>query len=130
MTVRQLYEAGCYLVYEVPDDDDELKDAFPSILNQLVEICRPYENQFRRNEGAEDMTAPFYTTADDENELPFHEVIARAALPFGVQSKFYEADDDKKAESVLAYNKFIDALNSMTPAIETDVMGVDMDEYA
>lgn len=126
MTVRQLYEAACALVYEVPDDDDELKEVFPAALNQLCEVCRAYENQFRAVNGAERLeAAPYYTSADDTAELPFVEPIARAALPFGVQSKFLEADDDKKAESVLAYNKFIDTLNSLTPAVETGIGGAD-----
>lgn len=123
MTVRQLYEQGCALVYEIPDDDDDLKDAFPAILNQLVAICVQYENQYRILRGQETMDIPpLYTSADDETELPFVDAIARVALPYGVQSKFLESDDDKKAEAVLAYNKFIDALDSMTPAIETEVM--------
>lgn len=123
MTVRQLYEQGCSLIYEIPDDDDDLKDAFPAILNQLVAICVQYENQHRTLAGDEKMTtAPTYSSADDQSELPFVDAITRVALPYGVQSKFLEADEDKKAESVLAYNKFIDALDSLTPAIETEVM--------
>lgn len=122
MTVRQLYEQACALIFEIPDDDDDMKDAFPAILNQLAAICVQYENQHRILHDEPKMTAPpLYTTADDESELPFVDAIARVALPYGVQSKFLESDDDKKAESVLAYNKFIDALDSLAPAIETEV---------
>ena len=38
MTARELYEQGCYLVYEIPDDDEELKSAFPTILNQIMAV--------------------------------------------------------------------------------------------
>ena len=123
MTVRQLYEQACALIYEIPDDDDDMKDAFPAILNQIAAVCVQYENQYRILRGQEAMSIPpMYTSADDQSELPFVDEITRVAMPYGVQSKFLESDDDKKAESVLAYNKFIDALDSMTPAIETEVM--------
>ena len=124
MTVRQLYEQGCALVYEIPDDDDDLKDSFPAILNQLVAVCLPYEQNFRQSRG-EPVPAlpPLYTSADDESELPFVDEITRLALPYGVQSKFLEADDDKKAEAVLAYNKMMDALNTLTPGVETEMGG-------
>ena len=122
MTVRQLYEQSCKLIYEIPDDDDDMKESFPAILNQLVMFCLPNENQFRASQGKEPLqTVPFYQSADDESELPFADKIVRLALPYGVQSKLLEADEDKKAESVLAYNKFVDALNSLTPAVETEM---------
>ncbi len=122
MTVRQLYEQGCALIYEIPDDDDDLKDSFPAILNQLAALCLPYEAMFRRARGQDIPDLPLYTSADDDSELPFVDEIARLALPYGVQSKFLEADDDKKAEAVLAYNKMLDALNSLTPGVETEVI--------
>ena len=122
MTARELYEQGCYLVYEIPDDDDELKSAFPTILNHAMAVCLPYENQFRTLRGQDKMLAPpFLIGSDFENfEIPFCEEIVRMAMPYAVQSKFLEADDDKKAESVLAYNKFTQTLNSITPAIEVE----------
>ena len=42
MTARELYEQGCYIVYEIPDDDDELKSAFPTILTHAMSVCLPY----------------------------------------------------------------------------------------
>ena len=123
MTARELYEQGCYLVYEIPDDDDELKSAFPTILNHAMAVCLPYENQFRTLRGQDKMLAPpFLIGSDFENfEIPFCEEISRMVMPYAVQSKFLEADDDKKAEAVLAYNKFTQTLNSITPAIETEM---------
>ena len=123
MTARELYEQGCYLVYEIPDDDDELKSAFPTILNHAMAVCLPYENQFRTLRGQDKLLAPpFLVGSDFESyEIPFCEEIARMAMPYSVQSKFLEADDDKKAESVLAYNKFTQMLNNITPAVEVEV---------
>lgn len=129
MTARELYEQGCYLVYEIPDDDEELKSAFPTILNHIMAICLPYENQFRTLRGQDKMLAPpFLIGSDFENfEIPFCEEISRMVMPYAIQSKFLEADDDKKAESVLAYNKFTQTLNSITPAIETEMEVYDDD---
>ena len=123
MTARELYEQGCYLVYETPDDDEELKSAFPTILNQIMAVCLPYENLSRTVRGQEKPLAPSFLVGSDfeSYEIPFCEEIARMAMPYAVQSKFLEADDDKKAESVLAYNKFTQMLNSITPAIEVEM---------
>ena len=90
MTARELYEQGCYLVYEIPDDDDELKSAFPTILNQTMAVCLPYENQFRTIRWQDKLLAPpFLVGSDFENfEIPFCEEIARMAMPYAVQSKF------------------------------------------
>ncbi len=122
MTVRELYEQGCLLVYEIPDDDEDIKDAFPTILNHLMNICLPYENQFRKIRGQDRLlNLPICKSADEQFEIPFCEEIARMAMPYAVQSKFLEADDDKKAESVLAYNKFTEMLGNITPAVETEM---------
>ena len=68
------------------------------------------------------LAPPFLIDSDFESfEIPFCEEIARMAMPYIVQSKFLESDDDKKAESVLAYNKFTQMLNNITPAVEVEV---------
>ena len=121
MNVRELYEQACLLIYEVPDDDEDIKDAFPYILNHLMNICLPYENQFRKVRGQVSLLKlPVCKSADEQFEIPFCDEITKTAMPYAVQSKFLEADDDKKAESVLAYNKFTEMLNSITPAVETE----------
>lgn len=122
MTVRELYEQGCLLIYEIPDDDEDIKDAFPAILNHIMNICLPYENQFRKARGQVSLLGlPVCKSADEQYEIPFCEEITQMAMPYAIQSKFLEEDDDKKAEAVLSYNKFIQMLNSITPAIETEV---------
>lgn len=119
MTARQLYEHGCNLVYEIPDDDEDILNAFPFILNHIMAICTPYENQFRFIRGQQKIgIIPKFDGWDID--IPFCDEIVSLAMPYAVQSKFLEVDDDKKAEAVMAYNKFIEILNSITPAVEVN----------
>ena len=124
MTVKQLYSLSSRLIFETPGDDEDLKDAFPSILNQLLAEAKDYENQFRRLEGKallETGDIPFYESADDARELPFHETLCRGALPLGVKAALLEEDGGKQAEAVIAYNKYAAALNDLTPAVFMEV---------
>lgn len=122
MTSKELYEQSCSLIYEIPYDDDNLKDAFPAILNQIMHICLPYENMFRKSNGQVSLSRlPVCQNLDEPIEIPFCDEISHMAMPYAVQSKFLEADDDKKAESVLAYNRFVEMLNNITPAVEMEL---------
>lgn len=129
MTVNQLYRLSSMLIFEAPGEDEDLMDAFPHIVNQVLAEACDYENQFRRLEGGtllrvEDI--PLYESAEDTRELPFHEVLCRAALPLGVKAALLEEDGGKQAEAVLAYNKYAAALADLTPAVfvETAEEGV------
>lgn len=120
MTVRQLYCMSCALIFETPDEDDDLKAAFPALLAQALAEAVDYENQFRRLEQqpllrVEDI--PLYESADDESALPFHEVLCRGALPLGIKAALLEEDGGKQAEAVIAYNKYAAALWELTPAV-------------
>lgn len=124
MTVRQLYKMSSRLIFETPDDDDDLKETFPDILNQILAEAVGYENMFRRLDGlpllrVEDI--PLYESADSTEELPFREILCRAALPLGVKAQLLEEDGTKGAESVLAYNKYLQALDDLTPAVFIEV---------
>ncbi len=124
MTVRGLYEMSCALIFETPDDDEDLKAGFPHILNQILAEAVDYENQFRRLDGekllrVEDI--PLYSSADSGEMLPFHEKLCRAALPLGVKAGLLQEDGNKQAESAIEYNKYISALNDLTPAVFIDV---------
>lgn len=124
MTIRQLYEMSCALIFETPDDDEDLKTGFPHILNQILAEAVDYENQFRRLDGetllrVEDI--PLYQSADSNEMLPFHEKLCRAALPLGIKAGLLQEDGSKQAEAVMEYNKYITALNDLTPAVFMDV---------
>ncbi len=124
MTIRQLYEMSCALIFETPDDDEDLKTGFPHILNQILAEAVDYENQFRRLDGetllrVEDI--PLYQSADSNEMLPFHEKLCRAALPLGIKAGLLQEDGSKQAEAVMEYNKYITALNDLTPAVFIDV---------
>lgn len=130
MTVKQLYQMASRLIYETPGDDDDLMATFPHILNQVLAEALPYENMFRRAEGRtllriEDI--PLYDSAEDGSALPFCETLCRAALPLGIKARLLEEDGSKQAEGVLAYNQYVQALSSLTPAAFVEVNGDEAD---
>ena len=120
MTVRQLYAMSCALIFETPDEDDDLKAAFPALLDQVLAEAVDYENQFRRLQGKELLEVediPIYESADDTSVLPFTEKLCRGALPLGIKAALLEEDGGKQAEAVVAYNKYVTALSELTPAV-------------
>lgn len=124
MTVNKLYKMASLLMFETPDYDEDLKASFPAILNQVLAEAVDYENQFRRLRGQELLKiedVPLYESADDNRDLPICETLCRGALPLGIKAVFLEEDGGKQAEAVLAYNKYVAALNDLTPAVFEEV---------
>lgn len=119
-TARTIYELACRLIYEEPDDDEDFIATFPVMVNLCMMEALPYESNWRetKNEPPIDITMlPTITSVNDMKTLPFDERILRLALPYGVKSLFLESEDDKKAESVIAWNKFIQTLEGMSPGV-------------
>lgn len=119
-TAKDIYKAACRLIYETPNDDDDLKSSFPDLLEICLFEALPYENNLREVSGRPVLRAddiPKIATADDDTTvLPFDERILRLAVKYGVKSGFLEDDNSKKAESVICWNKFVDTLAATAPA--------------
>lgn len=117
-TVKQIYEAACRSIYETPGDDEDLQKSFPYHLQIALLHALRTENSIREKDGRAPVTADDIPDIRDidASTLPFDERILRLAVPYCIKSKFLEEDSAKKAESVLEWNKFVDALAEIAPA--------------
>ena len=110
-TAKDIYRAACRLIYETPNDDDDLKSSFPDLLEICLFEAMPYENNLREAGGKPALRA---------DDIPR---ILRLAVKYGVKSAFLEDDNSKKAESVICWNKFVDTLAGIAPATFERVKG-------
>lgn len=92
-------------------DSDDLAPFVPGMLNVLLEEALPYENALRRFEGkAELSAAPKVTSETMDQEIDYHEVLLRIALPYGLAADFYR-DDENYAVMDDFRGRFVTALN-------------------
>ena len=86
-------------------------------LENLLVKALPYENQIRAQRGAAQIARAPEIGAIDETEIDWDDRITRDAIPHGLASMLMGDDNNKKAESVIEYNKFVEALAEAAPAI-------------
>ena len=86
-------------------------------LENLLVKALPYENQIRAQRGAAQIAREPEIGAIDETEIDWDDRITRDAIPHGLASMLMGDDNNKKAESVIEYNKFVEALAEAAPAI-------------
>ncbi len=119
-TVRKIFDlAGAILFTKFREDID--CDAFsPMLLESLMVIALPYENLIRRRKGK----APLETSPEilqiDNTEIDWDDRITRLALPCGLASRLLAGEPGMKAEAVIEYNRFIEALKDTQSAYESD----------
>ena len=71
---------------------------------------------------------PLLFEMDNDATFDFDERLLRTATVDGIAGLFKADDDSKKTESVLHYNKFVEQMQSIAPAVFEDLVGVDGDE--
>lgn len=125
MTANSIYKAACRLIFETPDDDEDLKASFPTFLTMALLHALDAENNRRAAQGCAALTVdevPDVESADDtQTVLPFDGRILRLAVPYAIKSSFLADDNAKKAESVIAWNQFVEELERLSPAVFVDV---------
>ncbi len=129
-TVRDIYRASLSILFEEEDNDPDFKRSFPFFLSKLLMEILPYENQVRRFQKREALRpedVPVITEIDDTT-LPYDERFLRTAIPDGIAGLFMADDDSKKAESVLQYNKYVQACIDICPAVFEDLYTSEEDE--
>ena len=117
-TTQKIFNLAAAILFESKGGDADFAKYAPLFLEQLLMEALPYENQIREYQGRERLeTAPEVTAIDDQTEIDWDDRITRGALPHGLASKFMGDDNNKKAEAVIEYNKFLQALEEAAPAI-------------
>ena len=109
MTVRDIYIIAAALVGDHENDDpDELAFAIP-YMNILLQEALACENSMRQRDGQELLSAaPIVTDINDE--VPFHDVLCRAAIPYGLAWQYQQEAGNLSLSSGYR-NMFIDAVN-------------------
>lgn len=116
MTGNDIFETAAGWMAQTRTDSDDLAPFVPGMLNVLLEEALPYENALRRFEGkAELEAAPKVTSETMDQQLDYHEVLLRVALPYGLAADFYR-DDENYAVMDDFRGRFVTALTDSIKA--------------
>lgn len=117
-TTQKIFNLAAAILFESRGGDADFDKYAPLFLEQLLMEALPYENHIRAHQGRELLaTAPEVNAIDDQTEIDWDDRITRGALPHGLASKFMGDDNNKKAEAVIEYNKFLQMLEEAAPAL-------------
>lgn len=128
MTVRDIYRRALAKVFEKQGNDPDFDAYSPLLLDGLLMEALPYENQIRRQQGRPVLESAPVVEAIDETEIPYDDRITRIALPYGLASVLLGDDESRKAESVIARNEFVQALQDAAPAVFEWPIGTEGEE--
>lgn len=122
-TIRRIYELALARVMESPGNDEDYDNYSPALLDTLFMEALPYENQIRKHKGLPTLDTAPEVRQIDETVLDWDDRITRIALPYGLSAVILADDESRKAESVLARNEFVTALETAAPGIEDSAEG-------
>lgn len=116
-TIRKIYDLAAAILFSSQGTDADFDKYAPLFLERLLMEALPYENMIRAQRGEPCLQIAPEVTAIDETEIDWDDRITRSALPHGLVSCFMADEVDKKAEMVMEYNKFVQALEEAAPAL-------------
>lgn len=130
MTIKGIYVRALAKVFEQQGGDPDFDQYSPLLLDGLLVEALPYENQIRRQKGLPLVDRAPEIIAIDDTEIDWDDRITRIALPYGLASVLLGDDESRKAESVIARNEFVQALEEAAPAVfeAVDAFGSRMEE--
>jgi len=110
MTVKDIFKLSAALIGDKVNSDPEALELSVPVMNILLQESFKCENSMRIRDGQETLaSAPFVTTVEDE--IPYHEELVRAAMPYGVAWQLHQ-DAGNFSLAATYRNMFIDAVNS------------------
>lgn len=119
MTGKEVFAVAISMLIGKPSENPELEGYSLLWLNLLLEESLPYENSIRRAEGEEELgQSPKLTSLIEE--IPYHDAIAKVALPYGIAA-FCWVDDDRMNESELFRAKYLSALQDAAKLTEEPI---------
>ena len=139
-TVRKIFELAAAILFEEKGTDDDFDKYAPRFLERLLVEALPYENMIRRQAGRAALdTVPEIGAVTVDSLRSFCSFLSeicwevrspsiscplmlvsrlsRLRLTHGLASCFMGDDNNKKAEMVIEYNKFVQALEEAAPAV-------------
>lgn len=114
MTGLDIYILASAVLWEGENEDTDSKKFTVQFLNHLLPETLACENSLRRRDGMEELAAaPIVKTI--EQEIPWHDILCRTALVYGLCWHFFENIGDLyRAE--LYRNLFVSSINEYNAA--------------
>lgn len=117
VTVRQIYDMAAAILFERYGNDLDYDALSPLFLSRMLQEALPYENQIREFRGEPKLAGAPMLTAIDSTVLDWDDNICKVALVHGLASALLADESNKKAESIIEHNLFVQALEDAAPAI-------------
>ena len=116
-TVRRIFDLAAAIVFERFGGDSDFDQYAPLFLERLMQEALPYENMIREQKGLTPVDAVPELNEIDDTVIDWDDRITKNALVHGLASSLMGDDNNKKSESLIEYNKFVQALDEAAPAI-------------
>ena len=116
-TVRHIFDLAAAIVFEKFGVDSDFDQYSPLFIERMLQEALPYENMIRQQKGLPLVESVPELTAIDDTSLDWDDRITKNALVHGLASCLMGDDNNKKAEALIEYNKFVQALDEAAPAI-------------
>lgn len=116
-TVRKIFDLAAAILFEYYGGDADFVQYSPAFLERMLQEALPYENTIRQYRGMAELASAPEITAINETVLDWDDAICKNALVHGLASALMADDNQKRAEAIMEYNKFVQALEDATPAI-------------
>ena len=93
MTVKECYERAVSFLPEKPEDNTEMQKHMVSWCNILLSDNINAENIYRRVNKLPELNKVPKVTSQEE-EIPFNEILVKAAFPYGMARWIFRENDD------------------------------------
>ena len=96
MTATDIFRTACGYLSQTLEESDDVEGFAPGWLNVLLAESFETENALRRADGMPELSeVPFVSTDTMREEIPYHDLLTRIALPSGLASDLErDAEDD------------------------------------
>lgn len=121
MTAAEIFKTACSYLSQTVEESDDVAGFAPGWLNVLLAESFETENALRRADGMPELAeVPFIRTETMQKEIPYHDVLTRIALPYGLASDLErDAEDDYRVN--LFRNMYVVALEEAARCVPEPV---------
>ena len=122
MTAKEIYELGISYIPEVPSDNPDLQKYVVGWVNMMLLETFEVENSIREWGGEELLVAP-QIIKNINDEIIYHESLARGAFPYGIAANaFIDDDNDYRSNKYGQY--FVRGVNAANKYIPHKIKDV------
>lgn len=121
LTATDIFKTACGYLSQTVEESDDVAGFAPGWLNVLLAESFEAENALRRADGMPQLSeVPFVSIDTMQKEIPYHDILTRIALPYGLASDLErDAEDDYRVN--LFRNLYIAALEEAARCVPEPV---------